>query len=55
MLSLSSLVSFMPMGLALVILGVAVVTAVIDSRGRRRPRQPTGEAVVESCSQSRAA
>jgi len=49
MVSLSSLMAFVPIGLGLVILGVAVGTAIVDSWWSQRPRQPAGEAAVESC------
>jgi hypothetical protein len=57
MASLSSLVAFIPMGLGLVILGVAVVTAIVDSWWSQRPQQPVAEAAVEpcTCTQSKAA
>jgi len=55
MSSLSSLVAYIPMGLALVILGAAVVTAVVDSRRTQRPQPAAGETTAEPCCQSKAA
>jgi hypothetical protein len=49
MVSLSSLMVFIPMGLGLVILSVAVGTAIVDSWWSQRPWRPTGEAAVEPC------
>jgi hypothetical protein len=55
MVSLSSLMAFLPLGLGLVILGVAVVTAIVDSWWSRRPRQASPEPAVEPCTRPKAA
>lgn len=55
MLSLSSLVVFIPMGVGLVILSAAIVTAIVDSWWSQRPRQPTIETDVEPCIRPKAA
>jgi hypothetical protein len=52
---LSSLVAFIPMGVGLLLLGVAVVTAVVDSWQSQRSRQSAAEAAVEPCPQRKAA
>jgi hypothetical protein len=55
MSSLSSLVVFIPMGVGLLILSAAVVTAVIDSWWNQRSQQSTAEVAVEPCPQRKAA
>jgi hypothetical protein len=55
MSSLSSLVVFIPLGVGLLILSVAVVTAIVDSWRSPGLRQPPTETAVEPCPQSKAA
>lgn len=55
MSSLSSLVVFIPMGVGLLVLSVAVVAAIVDSRRSQRSQQPRTEAAVEPCTQRKAA